>query len=311
VSPVVQHINRSPRYPQYTQPTPKPGPRRPRTFRYLVVPVILLGAIGLGIWHTNRAHTAALADAIARDGHPDSGLASIVTTWAGQHTFATAVAVTELTGDLRTAERNAGTSVIPASTYKIYVAYAVLDGVERGSYKLSTHLSDGHTVQTDLNNMILDSDNDSARTLGFLVGWKNIDSLLRAQGLTATTLNNYAPPSTQPVGDKHTTANDLSTFLGKLYSGQLLGKTNTTLLLGLMQNQHYRQRIPAGIPGVITVADKPGWLTPADGAQGYIQNDAAIVYGPKSTYILVITTTGSSTKPLADLSKLVYNYLQT
>jgi beta-lactamase class A len=71
-----------------------------------------------------------------------------------------------------------------------------------------------------------------------------------------------------------------------------------------MKSQVWRERIPAGVPSGIAVADKPGWLD-------NVENDAAIVYGPKSTYTLVIMTTGNSTQPLADLSKQIYDYLQS
>ena len=59
----------------------------------------------------------------------------------------------------------------------------------------------------------------------------------------------------------------------------------------------------ADLPVGRIVADKPGWLS-------NVQNDAAVVYGPKSTYVLVIMTNGSTTQPLADLSKQIYDYLQ-
>jgi beta-lactamase class A len=93
-------------------------------------------------------------------------------------------------------------------------------------------------------------------------------------------------------------------MLNKLQSGTLLGPTDTDMLLGLMKNQAYRERIPAGVPNGVVVADKPGWLP-------NVENDAAIVYGPKSTYILVVMTTGSTTQPLAYLSQVIYNQLQT
>lgn len=243
--------------------------------------------------------------------HTDAALSQIINSWRASHSFTTSVVVTELTGNLRTATYNATSSVVPASTYKIYVAYAILHGIEQGGYTLSTVTSDGNSIQTDLNAMILNSDNDAARTLGFLYGWKNINTLLQSQGTTGTDLYNYIPPSTQPVGDKHTTASDLATILQKLYKGQLLNQTHTQLLLSLMEQQHYRERIPSGVPSGVTVADKPGWLTGNDDPGTIVQNDAAIVYGPKSTYLLVITTTGSTTQPLADLSKLIYTYLET
>jgi len=242
--------------------------------------------------------------------HTDAGLAQIVNSWQQSHSFTASIVVQELSGSLRTAGSNASASMIPASTYKIYVAYAILHGIEQGSYSLGTVTSDGNTIQTDLNNMILNSDNDAARTLGFLYGWKNINALLQSQGMNNTDLYNYVPPSTQPVGDKHTTANDLATAVQKLYAVKLLNSTNTQLLISLMKQQHYRERIPAGVPSNIAVADKPGWLSPADGESGYTENDAGIVYGPKSTYLLVIMTNGSSTQPLATLSQQVYSYLE-
>jgi len=242
----------------------------------------------------------------------DVALQDILTTWASQHTYSTSVVVTELTGNTpKTTTYNSTQSIVPASTYKIYVAYAVLHAVEQGTYTLGTVTNDGNSIQTDLNNMILNSDNSAARTLGFMLGWKNINALLQTQGITHTDLYNYEPPSTQPVGDKHTTAADLATALQKLYNGALLNQDHTQLLIALMKQQHYRERIPAGVPSGVVVADKPGWLSPADGVDENIQNDAAIVYGPKSTYILVITTNGTSTQPLADLSRQIYTYLET
>ena len=240
----------------------------------------------------------------------DAGLLQLVGAWSQQQKVQTAVYVQEMSGELRTASNNPTTSVVPASMYKIYVAYAVLAGIEKGQYNLNTKTTDGNTIQVDLKTMIVDSNNTAARTLGFMVGWKNINALLTEQGLTGTDLYNYVPPSTDPVGDKSTTVNDLGLILSKLYKNELLNEEHTQLLIGFMKQQHYRERIPAGVPATVVVADKPGWLSPADGVSQYIQNDAAIVYGPKSTYVLVIATNGSSTKPLARLSTQIYNYLQ-
>jgi len=243
--------------------------------------------------------------------HTDVGLQDIVQNWTSQQSVQTAVVVRELSGELRSASSSATTAMVPASTYKIYVAYAILHAIEQGTYTLNTKMSSGNTIQADLNSMILNSDNTAARELGFLYGWKNINALLKTQGLTGTDLYNYVPPSTDPMGDKQTTVSDLGTILEKLYAGKLLSADHTQLLLSLMKQQHFRQRIPAGVPSSIAVADKPGWLSPADGVNEYIQNDAAIVYGPKSTYILVVMTRSGSIQPLTQLSTQVYNYLQS
>lgn len=253
--------------------------------------------------HTNSPSLATI--------HASSQLQQIVSSWAQRQSFTSAVTVQQLTAGDQVASYRSTDSMVTASTYKVYVAYAVLYDVEHGKYSLKQTLSDGNTVQADLTTMILDSDNDTARTLGFLVGWKNIDTLLKAQGLSATNLYNYIPPSTEPVGDKHTTAQDMTTLLNKLYNQKLLNRTNTKMLIGLMERQYYRERIPAGTPNMVEVADKPGWLTPADGINEYVENDVAIIYGPKSAYILTIFTTSKSTQPLTELSRLVYNQLET
>ena len=283
-------------------------------FVWLLALVVILIVIFYGYHAGERVapnHPAATQPATAPPTTTDAALNQILSSWASQYSFSSSVDVIELTGSHRVASYNPASSIVPASTYKIYVAYAILHGVEQGKYTLQTTTSDGNTIQTDLNNMILNSDNDAARTLGFLYGWQNIDALLKTQGIDSTDLYNYVPPSTLPVGDKHTTAADLALTLQKLYNGQLLNQVDTQLLLGLMERQNYRQRIPAGVPSGITVADKPGWLSYADGDGETAQNDAGVVYGPKSTYVLVITTTGTSTSAVANLSTQVYNHLES
>jgi len=300
---------------------PKPR-RRARYMAGLVLALSLCGAVWMLTQHdaqpaaSKTPHSQAAATPVPTTSqapltdHTDAALTQILSAWAGQQSFHASVVVQELTGAKRSASYQATDSVVPASTYKIYVAYAVLHSIEQGKYSLTTKLDDGNTLQTDLNNMILNSDNTAARTLGFLYGWKNINALLKTQGVTHTNLYNYVPPSTSPSGDKYSTAQDLATTLDKLYAGTLLNQAHSQLLINLMKQQHYRERIPTGVPSGVAVADKPGWLSPADGENGYTENDAAIVYGPKSTYILVITTTGSSTRPLANLSSQVYDYLE-
>jgi beta-lactamase class A len=241
----------------------------------------------------------------------DAQLSQILTTWSKKYSFNATVSVQELTGEQRYASLNATNRIVTASTFKLYVAYGALHAIEQGKYTSQTVTKDGNTISEDLTDMIVNSDNDAARTLGFMIGWPQIDNLLASQGMTHTDTNNYVGTSTTAVGDKYSTAKDLSLFLQKLYKGQLLNDTNTQLLLTLLKKQTYRSGIPAGVPSGIAVADKPGWLTPADGIYEYVENDAGIVYGSKSAYVLVITTTGKSWSPLADLSKQVYAYLQS
>ena len=242
--------------------------------------------------------------------HTDSQLQSLVDSWAAAQHYDTTVVVQELDGDLRGATHRATQQMITASTYKIYVAYAVLHEVEQGTYTMNTTTRTGQTVSAALNKMILQSDNASAEALGFLVGWDKINQLASAAGTTQTDINNYNSAGLPLSGSKLSTATDLTTVITKLQSGTLLNATNTKLLLDLMKAQVWRQRIPAGVPAGVSVADKPGWLIADNSGTPSVQNDAAIVYGPHSTYTLVVMTGSDSTRPLADLSEQVYDYLQ-
>jgi beta-lactamase class A len=94
--------------------------------------------------------------------------------------------------------------------------------------------------------------------------------------------------------DMRTSADDLAMLLAKIYRGEVFNEANRARLLDDMKTQVYRQGIPAGIPDA-TVADKVGFL---DG----MLHDAAIVYGEKGDYILVIMTDGLSWAYIAELA---------
>jgi beta-lactamase class A len=291
----------------------------------LVLLAVIIGLAGYGKFHHHTTLAATKTGATTRPtqtdtvkpaaqataqptAHVDAGLQQIVDNWAAGHSFKSSVVVQELDGSKRSAARGSDSQMTTASTYKIYVAYAVLHSVEQGTFGTNTVTRSGQTVQAALQKMILQSDNNSAEALGFLVGWDKINALAAAAGATHTDINNYNSAGVAVNGDKLSTVADLSLMMQKLQQGTLLNAADTSLLLGLMKTQVWRERVPAGVPKGVSVADKPGWLT---GTGGNVQNDAAIVYGAKSTYLLVIMTNGSATQPLADLSRTVYGYLQS
>jgi len=280
--------------------------RQPRKWSYkkLIGIVVLILFLSFGYGYVRKARAAAALEASNR------GLQQIIDTWATQQSFNSSVVVTGLNGDQHIAGRNTASQIVTASTYKLFVAYATLHEVEQGKYTMNTRLGTGQTVNSALQKMILYSDNDSGKALGLLVGWQRADQLAAEAGATNTFLNNYDKYGNLSRADKHTTATDLATLIDKLEDGTLLNASDTQLLLGLMKTQIHRERIPAGVPDSVAVADKPGWLLVSEGDGENIENDAAVVYGPKATYSLVIMTDGNSTQALADLSQLVYNYLE-
>ncbi len=237
----------------------------------------------------------------------DNELESKIAAWAATQPGVYAVHVEELdnavdANNLRTASYRASEQMVPASTYKVFVAYAVLREIEQGKYTLETTARNGKTIAANLEDMIVNSGNDSGRALGFLLGWRHINAMLADIGITDTDLYNYVEAHDEPVGDKYTTAADSGKLLKGIFNGSLLNETHKTLLLDLMERQVWRERIASGVPDGVVVATKPGWL------EG-VQSDIGIVYGPVSTYSISIYSTAASPAPLAELSRLVYEAL--
>jgi beta-lactamase class A len=113
---------------------------------------------------------------------------------------------------------------------------------------------------------------------------------IKSLGMTQTAFSDNAKTS---VGD-------LANFLAKLEQGDSLRPDEKGKLLTLMRRQVYRQGIPAGVG--VPVADKVGFM------DGYL-HDAAIVYAPSGTYILVIMTSGSSWGEIAQVSKQIQAFV--
>lgn len=204
-----------------------------------------------------------------------------------------AISVRQLDGARLSADARGGTIYTPASTYKLFVAYAVLKRIESGQMRWDDQAVNGRTVAACFDTMIIHSDNPCAEWFGQTIGWRTITDMLRAMGLSsATSLNT-------PRGFE-ATANDEVTFLAKLQSGQILSPTSTERLLDVMKRQIYRSGIPAGAGGL--VADKVGFL---DG----LLHDAAIVYAPSGTYVVVIMSNGSSWGQIADAARQINNWL--
>ncbi len=199
--------------------------------------------------------------------------------WATAHPQNYRVIVRSLSDEAVQASYKPDVVTVPASTYKLFVAYGAYHQAEEGAISLDHVLGSGQTVEQCIEKAIVRSDNGCAEAIGFYLGWDKIDSLLSQAGFTHTTVNNYAADGSYS-GDKQTSAADLAALLTKLHDGSLLSDQHTMRLLGYMQQQIYRQGIPAGVTGAV-VADKVGFLPG-------LTHDAGIVYGPKEDYVLVI-----------------------
>jgi len=228
------------------------------------------------------------------------GLGKLIEDWTKDHSGTYGVMVTEIGGQGRQAGYNANKSFVTASTYKMFLAYALLKEVENGDLKLTDKAGyASHSVKDCIDEMILRSTNFCSVPLGWKIGWDRTDELLAEAGFVATKLNNYNSAK-QLSGDKRSTAAEEALFLRKLNNGELLNGSNTGYLLGLLKNQIHRKGIPSGVPGVV-VADKVGFL------EGYT-HDVGIVYSDDATYVISIMSLWGSWGQFADLSTRVHDY---
>lgn len=284
---------------------------RNRRFLTILGIALLIAALGLLVFAVTRSTQSSRNQPIAQNdqtaveptSREDSELTRIITEWADVQPANYGIVVRELDGGMRTAEYQADRSMITASTYKLFLVYAFLHAVEQGDTAFDQQLPIGYSPEECIDRLLLRSENDCAYDLGNTVGWDGIDLLLPQYDFTATRLNNYDTNGQTTDADKKSSAHDEALLMERLASGSLLDTGHTDLMLSRLKQQIWRERVPAGVPDNVVVADKPGWL---DG----VQNDAAIVYGPTSTYVIVIMSDGSSTTPLAELSTHVYDYLQ-
>lgn len=230
-----------------------------------------------------------------------TGLTALIADWEATHSGDYGIMVQELGGQRRRAEYQANKPYVTASTYKMFLAYAVLRKVEEGAVSLGQLTNIGWTVDACITEMISHSTNPCAIALGQMIGWGTVDGYLREKGFTITTLNVYDQNGAQ-VANKMSSASEEGMFLEKLNNGELLNAAHTAKLLGLLKAQIWRYGIPTGVPGV-EVADKVGFLW------SYI-HDVAIVYDPNGHYILAIMSNGGSYANFADLSRVVNGFFK-
>jgi beta-lactamase class A len=134
--------------------------------------------------------------------------------------------------------------------------------------------------------MIVESNNECSIAMAEKIGWGTIINEGKALGAADLDWSNNAWGS----------AHDCVMLLSKLARNEILTSESRDYLLGLMKRQNFRNGIPAGTSSA--VADKVGFM---DGQL----NDAAIVYAPELTYVLVIYTKGQSWATIAEITRQI------
>jgi beta-lactamase class A len=235
----------------------------------------------------------------------DNNLTDVITAYLSDQPGDYSVTAIELGGARREVHLNDRNSVDPASIFKLYYAQFALEKVQQGKWSLNTRLKSNYTVSTCLKLMISYSDNECAADFREKLGSKYVNSRLSSLGLSESRIlldsrGNYKT--------KRTSTADVARFLEMLDRGQLLGAEQTTRLRNHLKAQIWRARISSALQAGTQVASKSGQLLTKS---GMIEADSAIIYGPRSNYILVVIgRNGASGSVVRSISELVYRSWQ-
>ncbi len=229
-----------------------------------------------------------------------------------------------------------------ASLYKLVLMAAVLKEIESGGMKMEDtvsaskdHLTDvlgsvdfgyeevsgniEYTVEEALTRVGRISDNFAAIMLTEKLRKSAPGDLLTGM----VTELNMKDTNLNPKGDEFitTTASDVALYFEKLYRGQVVSKTASDKIIGLLALSKINNRIPAGLPKDTVVIHKTGELS-------RIRHDGGIVFledpgkvssesaTPKKAYLLVILSKelkyeDEAVEAMVGISKQVWEYFSS
>ena len=228
-----------------------------------------------------------------------------------------------------------------ASVIKIYVLAKLYQDIEEGRLAMNDQVvlrdSDKvpgsgillfmhHGLKLTLGDlawfMINMSDNVAANLLTDEVdGVMKVTDYIRSLGFKHTMElakifdRNVYPDSTlrKKYGIGVTTPRETATFMKELYEGDIVDKKSSEAMIKLMEYQFYNTSIPRFLPtyrDTIEIAHKTGALNAT-------RNDCAIIYTPRTNYVLCVFTTHNKDQRwitdngaevfIAKISLLVYN----
>ena len=174
-------------------------------------------------------------------------------------------------------------------------------------------------IEQNLWAMITYSDNEAFNALvrecgagNFAAGARKINQWLEENNYIATKVYNTLEPSRSvsvsiaPYSNP-TSAEECGRLLEEIYNGTCVSREASKEMLDLLCQQQHTSKIPEGIPESVVVANKTGEALDR-------QHDVAIVFGPKTDYILCVMSEGcykdSAIFTIRDISEMVYQYLQ-
>ncbi len=195
--------------------------------------------------------------------------------------------------------------IYPASMIKLFALGACYQQIEDGLISESDYY-------TYIYSMAVMSNNKAFNHMIWTIGRDYLTKWCHENGYTKTSQYHGLSPADNADGletsDKpnETCASDVGHMLESIYRGKCVSKQASEKMLDLLKQQHWRGKIPSGVPYGVEVANKTG------DTEDY-SHDAAIVYSEGADYILVIMSENPKVSfqqdyRFVEISSLVYNY---
>ena len=188
---------------------------------------------------------------------------------------------------------NEDEKMVSASLIKLFIAGEFFTLAEEGELN-----ADDYSNMPDV--MITISDNGAANSLINACSMEKINEFIREHGYKETELNRKMLEWNGT--ENYTSTRDCGRLLEEVLNGKYVSEKASERILTDLKNQTVLKKIPAGVPSGIETGNKTGELDNVD-------NDAAIVWSPNATYILVIMSSDTSGRidEIRKLSSMVYN----
>lgn len=199
-----------------------------------------------------------------------------------------------------------------ASVMKLFVMAAVYEQIDNGEIERTDE------VVSLLHDMISNSSNEAANRLLLLLGKgdyakgiRAVNRYISSHGYSKDTreYNGFEDDAAIVDGShfNQINAKDIGLLLEHVYSRSFISRNVCNEIEDMMLNQATRYKIPRGLPDDVEVANKTGEMDT-------VENDAALVFGGRTDFILVVLSEDWDSKNTAqeeiqDLAGMVYNYL--
>lgn len=206
--------------------------------------------------------------------------------------------------------------MVSASLIKLFIMAKTYEEIENGNISKDE-------VSSMLQSMITVSDNEASNILVARLGggkYSDMNDAYFQNGLKIINAylvdNGYSDSEQQrdmknsrpnPIPEQnYTSVLDCGVLLSKIYRKELVSEVCDDEMLSLLKKQTRTSKIPAGLPAGTICANKTGELSD-------VENDVAIVFSPKTDYIICVMSNDVSNsveakENISHISEIVYNH---